>query len=43
MSTGDHMGITDYDGEGINAGNDIVHRAYYFLKKPASVYRRYSQ
>ena len=43
MSTSEHMGITDYDGERINAGRERVHRAYYFLDKPASVYRRYNQ
>jgi len=37
------MGITDYDGEGINAGSEIVHRAFNFFKDSASVYRRYNK
>jgi len=28
---GGHMAITDYDGEGINAGTYEVHRAYNFF------------
>ena len=34
------MGITDYDGEGINAGSKIVHKAFNFFEG-ASVYRKY--
>jgi len=37
------MGITDYDGEGINAGTYEVHKAYnFFNPKYPSVYRRYN-
>ena len=35
------MGITDYDGEGINAGSVEDHKAYNFFGHPESVYRRY--
>jgi len=40
ISDGRHMGITDYDGEGINAGRGFVHKAYDFFATQ-SVYRRY--
>jgi len=41
ISTGGHMGITDYDGEGINAGSKIVHKAFNFFGSSGSTYRRY--
>ncbi|MCL1919716.1 MAG: hypothetical protein FWG50_01355 [Kiritimatiellaeota bacterium] len=41
ISTGHHVGITDYDGEGINAGSEKVHKAYNFFQHSESVYRRY--
>ena len=40
VSTGAHMGITDYDGRGINAGSEYVHKAYNFLHL-ASTYKYY--
>jgi len=33
--------ITDYDGEGINAGSNVVHKAYNFFGASGSMYRRY--
>ena len=38
-----NMGITDYDGEGINAGTDSVHKAFNFFGSAGSVYRRYNK
>ena len=40
ITTGEHMGITDYDGVGIGAGGEIVHKAYNFFEE-LSAYRRY--
>ena len=40
ISTVTPMGITDYDGEGINAGREFVHKAFNFFLHQ-SVYRRY--
>jgi len=34
------MGITDYDGEGINAGTEFVHKVFGF-SHPTAVYRMY--
>jgi len=42
ISDSGHMGITDYDGEGINAGREVVHKAYNFFEYPSS-YRRYNK
>jgi len=36
------MGITDYDGEGINAGTFLVHKAYNFFQYPNVRYRMYN-
>jgi len=42
ISTGSHMGITDYDGEGINAGAMEIHKAYNFFNAPQFLYRFYN-
>ena len=42
ISNGRHMGITDYDGDGINAGGMQIHKAYnFFILTTDTAYRMY--